>query len=402
MRGKVVNAIYLSALFLFLLCLSIPVLPFSIQACALCLFVIYLIVAKIDINVAYKKWTLVYLSFFLLSSLWALSSKLALYVIFVNILPILLITFSTISFIKKNQRINEVLFIIYIVALLMLIYLATHIDEFLIGVRLSTSLNEEGDQPMWNSNGVGINLCFAIFAGFILFINQNRCFLIRIIYCMTAIIMVGAIILTGSRKSLLILLMPVFYFLYKKQKKHFLLMLILTPLVAVLIYEIIMHVEVFYEAVGTRIEDMIAIMTDDTSGNEDTSRVTLIEFGLNKFLDNPILGVGINNFRFLSEEIYPGKNFYAHNNYVELLVDVGIIGFFVYYRAYLYLYSRLKSYTDTISMWCKVFLFVLLFLGFVEVLYYEPLEQLFFCLLFCIVEFNENKILLNGKRIENS
>lgn len=399
MRKKVVNTIYICALFLDLLFVSIPVLPSLTHFCAICLFFLYIVLAGIKINNAYKNWSLVYISFFLLSSLWALKMNVALFVVIVQILPILLMAFATITYVKNNQNINDILFVIYIVALFMLLYLALHIEEFIIGVRLGDSLNEEGAEgPKWNSNGVGISLCFAIFSGFILFVNQRRHLLLRVLYYATASLMIVAILLTGSRKSLLILLMPIFYFLYKKQKRHFLLLLLLTPLIAWFVYELIMNVEVFYETIGKRIEEMIAIMSNDTTGNEDTSRTILIEFGLNKFVENPILGVGINNFRVLSDVIFPGKNFYAHNNYIEMLVDVGIVGFIIYYSSYIYIYTRLRKSSSILSDWAKIFLFVMLFLGFFEVLYYEPLEQLMFCLIFCILDLEKR---LYGKKIKN-
>lgn len=362
-----------------------------------------MIYGGVRLDSSYHKWTLAYLSFFLLSVLWALNAKFAIYVIGVNLLPILIMIYATITYIKKNQDINAILFVIYLVAIIMLFFIVTHMEEFVIGARFGDTLNEEGEEEIWNSNGVGVNLCFALFSGFILFVNQKRHFIIRLCYFVSVVVMVVAILLTGSRKSLLILLMPITYFLYKKEKRHFVLLFFSAIIIGLLFYELVMNVEVFYEVMGTRIEDMIAILSDDTTGNEDTSRMKLIDFGLNKFLDNPILGVGINNFRVLSEQIYPGKNFYAHNNYVELLVDIGLVGIVIYYSAYYYLYLKLRKYSDTLSMWCKVFLFILLFLAFFEVLYYEPLEQLVFCLIFCIVELNKKKVLLlNGKRIENS
>ncbi len=397
MRKKVVNTIYICALFFDLSYLCIPVLPVMLHYCALLLFVVYLFLAGIKINNAYKNWTLAYISFFLLSALWALRPLLSIYVVVANILPILIMVFSTITYIKKNLSINKILLVIYIAALLMLSYLASHMDEFLVGVRLGDSLNDDEDKPIWNSNGMGVELCFAIFVGFILFINQKRHLLLRFGYYISAIVMIIAIFLTGSRKSLLILLIPVIYFLYKKKKRYLLPSLLLSSVIGLLLYKLIMDVEIFHEAIGVRIEEMIAIMSGDTYGNEDTSRTILINFGLSKFLNNPILGVGINNFRVLADEIYPGRNYYSHNNYVELLVGVGLIGTLIYYSAYFYIFTRLRKYTDTLSIWGKVFLLILLFLGFVEVLYYEPFEQLMFCILFCIVEYNKKQIsLING------
>ena len=114
MRIKLANTIYIVALFLYLLCLFIPVFPFALQVCATCLFVIYMLLGGIKTNLPYKKWTLSYLSFFLISALWALKAKFVIYIIVVNILPILIMVFATTTYIKRNQSINVVLFVIYI------------------------------------------------------------------------------------------------------------------------------------------------------------------------------------------------------------------------------------------------------------------------------------------------
>ena len=49
--------------------------------------------------------------------------------------------------------------------------------------------------------------------------------------------------------------------------------------------------------------------------------------------ESPLIGYGIDNYRILL-----GKNIglitYAHNNYIELLVGVGILGTVIYYAMY--------------------------------------------------------------------
>lgn len=396
MRGKVINSIYIFALFLELLYESIPILPSLVQVTAMCMFVFYLIVTRIKIDRAYRNWTLTYILFFLLSAIWAIVPKFALFIIIVRLVPILIMVFATFTYIKNNSSLNGTLLVVFIVALLMLAYLSTHIEELVAGMRLGTSLNDE-DEKKWNSNAIGINLCFAIFSGFILFINKKRNIIIRLLYIMTAVIMIIAILLTGSRKALLMLLIPFLYYIYIKKRKYIVLLLLIVPVLTIIFYEIVMNVEVFYLAIGTRMEDMFAIITGKTSGMEDSSRTELINYGLEWFWDNPILGVGLHNFRVLSNQTsrFAGYNFYAHNNYIELLVDVGIIGLFLYYRVYAYLYNELKGKRDVLSIWGMSFLIIMLFLGFGEVLYYETFEQLFFCLIFCIVDFNKRIDKLN-------
>ena len=47
------------------------------------------------------------------------------------------------------------------------------------------------------------------------------------------------------------------------------------------------------------------------------------------FSENPFLGVGFHNFRYYNLQ-ETGKFFYGHNTYLELLVEVGVIGTFLY------------------------------------------------------------------------
>lgn len=398
MKYNLLNSLYLFALFIELLLAVTPLFLSNVQFFVLLLFVIYIAIVKIRISKAYNNWTMAYMAFFTISSLWAIQTNVSLYIITIKLLPIVVMCYSTITYVKKNRDISNILLVIYLSALFVLFYLVTHIEEFVIGVRLSESLNEEVDTPQWNSNSVGVCMCFALFSGFILFVNKKRHLLVKCIFFLSAIIMIAAILLTGSRKSFIILLIPLLLFICKRQKKHFLIFLIFVPVVALIMYELVMNNVFFYETIGIRIEETIAILTNNTEGGEDTSRITLVEFGLKRFVDNPILGVGINNFRVLSNQIYPGKNFYAHNNYIELLVGVGLLGLIIYYSSYIYIYKKLRNSKESLYIWGQSFLYILLFLGFVEVLYYEPLEQLILCMLFCMIELKNNKSeLLYGK-----
>lgn len=65
------------------------------------------------------------------------------------------------------------------------------------------------------------------------------------------------------------------------------------------------------------------------SNVSDNARANMIRFGLQLFFNRPIQGYGLNNFRAF---YYTGQ--YSHNNFVELLVSLGLIGFAIYYGMY--------------------------------------------------------------------
>ena len=51
------------------------------------------------------------------------------------------------------------------------------------------------------------------------------------------------------------------------------------------------------------------------------------------------MGYGINNYKVLNRGA-TGRFTYAHNTFVELAVDLGVVGLFWYYAAYAYLGKR--------------------------------------------------------------
>ena len=83
--------------------------------------------------------------------------------------------------------------------------------------------------------------------------------------------------------------------------------------------------------------------------------------------------------------MFAGKNFYAHNNYIELLVGVGIIGLIIYYsfliRLLLISYSQ-KSYLGKVSV---VLIITILFSDFFSVAYYLFDTQYFIIMCYLMV-----------------
>lgn len=64
----------------------------------------------------------------------------------------------------------------------------------------------------------------------------------------------------------------------------------------------------------------------------DIIRSSMIRDGMRFFLEKPVFGYGSDAFRTIS-----AHGTYSHNNFVELLVDYGIVGFLLYYAMFVYL-----------------------------------------------------------------
>lgn len=62
----------------------------------------------------------------------------------------------------------------------------------------------------------------------------------------------------------------------------------------------------------------------------DDIRASMITTGISMFWERPFFGWGMQNFR-----IYSGFGTYSHNNFVEIAVNFGLVGFILYYLIYM-------------------------------------------------------------------
>lgn len=101
-------------------------------------------------------------------------------------------------------------------------------------------------------------------------------------------------------------------------------------------YWIIMNFAPLYQLIGHRMNMMINGFRG--AGEVDSStavRLSLIERGVGWFQEQPWAGHGADNFRVLMANYYPHQSaFYAHNNFIELLVNYGVVGFVLFYWLY--------------------------------------------------------------------
>lgn len=88
-------------------------------------------------------------------------------------------------------------------------------------------------------------------------------------------------------------------------------------------------------AIVTRVVGFVDVLVSgdvaaEGSDNSLGSRAKMIEEGVRILGDHPIIGVGLDNYRFVSE-----AGTYSHSNPIEVAVSTGLIGLFLYYSIYL-------------------------------------------------------------------
>ena len=175
-------------------------------------------------------------------------------------------------------------------------------------------------------------------------------------------------------------------------KKRFILLI-------VILYVAIINIPILYNMVGNRIESMIAMLLGNTSGADSSSviRFRLISWGMEWYKKKPLLGYGIDNYRAVLMVYHPDypSSYYAHNNYVELLVDVGIIGLIMYYWNYILMFIRGIKYRNKITNYEILFLGMLVALMVNEyglVSYYNKYIQILLLIIWIIMDVLKSSI----------
>lgn len=185
------------------------------------------------------------------------------------------------------------------------------------------------------------------------------------------------ILLSGSKKALFaaFLFALVYYFVKSQNPLKKFKVLILISIIAIIVFQMIMKVPRLYNILGYRLEAMFFTFQTNSFGNVGSStaeRGDMIKYAISLFKSSPLVGHGINSFKVLYG-LETGHSAYAHNNYAEILADLGFIGFIAFYSIYFQIIKRIlinrkkkKELAEFIA-----FLVMLLFFDIAMVTYYD-------------------------------
>jgi O-antigen ligase len=175
-------------------------------------------------------------------------------------------------------------------------------------------------------------------------------------------------LLSSSRKALVMgIAGPCLMILFSTYKKFYALRIILAIVLVAAIGMLVMTDDQLYEIIGRRMESMMNYFMNGRTRREDSSlyvREYLISLAKQNFSESPLVGKGFMTFVRIVENDYGMTGLYAHNNYWQILSDLGIIGIIIYYSFYLYcLIMLIKRTVKDKSKLCLMFLtFIILLL----------------------------------------
>ncbi len=195
-------------------------------------------------------------------------------------------------------------------------------NAVLVGRKLS--LSED-----YNTNTLGVYLLFGGWS-FLRICGKLKRHIWSIVLSVTgSAILLYLIMLTGSRKStigfVLVFLMWVLFAFRTRvsQVRRSIRIMSTLVLVASVVFVIIRYGSHFYLASDTitrRMQDL-----ESTEGTW-TIRLSMISDALLVFIKNPVIGVGLNNYR-----LYSSFSAYSHNTFVEVLACTGLLGGWLFF-----------------------------------------------------------------------
>lgn len=183
-----------------------------------------------------------------------------------------------------------------------------------------------------NANTIGMifTLCVLFSFYFAFYCKEKKYYLFTVVSFMV-------VVLTSSRKSLLASMAGLILMILMRSHRRTMIWRILAASgLFIVVFYLIMSVPELYSAIGVRIESMFNHIAEDGGDYSMALRQSFIDHASDMFFEKPLLGYGINNF-LVQMGFRTGIATYAHNNYYEILADLGIVGFVTYYSFYFYL-----------------------------------------------------------------
>lgn len=277
--------------------------------------------------------------------------------------------------IKKLESLREMLWVTFFSLLIVATYLYLYVDfNSFVLTRIGAA-----DTGRWNVNDIGIMASIGILIGIMLFRDTNRLMKLLLIFSIPFLLYLD--VMAASRKAILMLVICLCGMrILNNPTKVVKNILFITVGVCLTMY-LIFEVPFFYELIGWRMEGMIALLRGEPTVADSSSitRAMMLNSAMQTFYDNPIFGVGMNNFRFFNIV----RVTYAHNNFAEIAADLGILGLTAYYWIFLYI---IKNYLKKYKLHDKMmnFLFVIIMVYLMNHMGLVTITDMLQCIFICL------------------
>lgn len=249
-----------------------------------------------------------------ISCVWAFNQDVAISS-FITQLQLFVLLFFSYVFIKRIGGLEDYYNGIYLSGVCLVfysLYVYGGVSGFLAtmntGIRMGALIGNENTYGLVFANAAIVAMYYGLFKN-----EKSHWFLTGL--------MIFFALSSGSKKAVFLLLMGVAFFILAKYGIRKFFKTLFYSLIFMIIGWFLINLPIF-SRILKRLELYLSV-----SGNaSDNLRADLIRYGLELFTESPLLGYGLGNYH-----LFHWSGLYSHNNYIEVLVSLGIIGFVLYY-----------------------------------------------------------------------
>lgn len=258
--------------------------------------------------------------------------------------------------------------------------------------------NIEGERRvgslLLNANQVGLYMANAMLCCLLL-ILQSKKLCNKIGFGACAIFFSTMCLMAGSKKAVTFIVVGflVMLFCYSKNLRIGQ-RILLCIVVAIIIVGVInsMNTLPIFNTLSVRLEELINTLRGEGKvSSSDLARIEFTRRGLEAFNESPIFGKG-------TAHSYTLFGTYSHNNFVELLMNFGVVGFLLYYIPVISLIKglvvRMKS-RDIMVIYLFSFVLLQLILGVGWVNYYERVVQVIIATAWAYISNGQERMNIN-------
>lgn len=343
----------------------------------------------------YIVWYLVFFSFAAISALWS-TNRTTWISILMSIIQVAMLGICIIIYESSEKKINYLMWAIMIASLILCLRMAVQVPVDAWGSE------RVGKYIGYGNVGVTYVLGYSSIIPFFYARLKKNPF-----YYLLMLLFIGVSSLTGTKKGLIVFMIGIMIIMFleapnpKKLTRNLLIFL----LICIVGIFVILNVDILYEAIGKRFLSSFGQLQGNTLDKSTRDRAFLSEYAWQTFLQSPLIGIGVDAFRFY--ELNPIK-LYAHNNYLELLSTLGVLGTGIYYSMPAFTTIKLgrsvKRGKLTFSVLSVAILISLLIGDVVSVSYVQETLQLYLAMIFGIsryIMYREGEI-INENLYSNS
>ncbi len=281
--------------------------------------------------------------------------------VFIGYISMLIVAFVVILVVECEDDIKFLLKAFVVSALVQFIYMLSIYGVDIISVIVESENSIRVGDEVSNSNSVGISFAIGYIISLYFLLNEKMLNYKKLFYIAIVIITFTFGLLSASRKVLLLLLLGTFAIVsLKSSGKNAIKSVFGVLFAAVIVFAL--YSLISYNSLFSTASDRFMSLIDGLRGTGELdqsaeTRFEMIEIGWKVFKENPLVGKGL----YTSYNYF---NTYSHNNFIEILMNTGIVGFVIFYFPYLIALKEFIKIDKTKKLYpVMLVLFLWTFLG---------------------------------------